>query len=111
VGAIERQRRLPEQLDHLVGRQGAAPREGRAEVFAPEEVHHDERRTRLRVDVGVERLHDVLALDLRRDGRLELEARPQIGVRHEARQHDLERAAPARLPVEDLVHGAHTAGA
>jgi hypothetical protein len=52
----------------------------------------------------------VIAVDLRGHRGLEGEALAELGALDQRREHDLERAAPPRLAIEHLVHGAHAAG-
>ena len=64
-------------------------------------------RARRLVHPGVEGLDDVLALDVGRRSRLELEARAEVGLLDNRGQHDLEREVLSRLVVLALVDGPH----
>ena len=61
-----------------------------AEVLALEQLHHDEGHTLGRHAV-VEDLHHVRAAQLRRGGRLALEARDGLGSRRDLGRHELHR--------------------
>ena len=109
VRPLERERRLrQEEHDHLRRERPALP-EMRAEVLAAEQLHHQEGRPRFGVDARVEGLDDVLALDVRRHPRLELEALAHDLVAQDSRQHHLEGPALPCLEVDALVHRAHPA--
>jgi len=77
------------------------------QILPAEQLHHQERRPGLLVDAGVEGLDDVLALDRRRDPRLQLEALAGARRGDHRREHDLEGASLLRREVLALVHRAH----
>src|SRR5262249_27495861 len=110
VRLVERARDLTEQLDHLGGVEPLPLTKDGGEILAAQKLHHEEGRARLAVDAGVERLDDVLALDVGGDRSLQAKARLHLAVRDDARKHDLERAPPSRLAVGDLVDRPHSAG-
>src|SRR6185437_5970888 len=92
------------------GRQPADALEALAELLPPEQLHDEERHGRRVVDARVEDLDDELAVDVRCDLGLALEALAQLVALEHVRQHHLERAPPLRLEVEHLVHRSHAAG-
>src|SRR5262249_29710759 len=109
VCLIERKRELAEERNDLPGREVASRLEHSAEIRAFEELHHDEGRARVAVDVGIERLHDVIALNLGGYPGFKAEPCAEICVQNVRRQHHLKCSVPARLLVEDVVYRAHAA--
>ena len=91
--------------------QSRAFREDVGEIVAAQKFHHEKRRARFRIDVRIERLDDVLTLDVRSHRCFELEAGPHVLVGDETRQHQLQRAVPMGLYVDDLINGTHRARA
>ena len=82
--------------------------ETRRQVLAFEELHHEKRNLRLRIDARRDDLDDVLARDARPDARLLLELRARGRVEDERAVHQLERA---HLPRRQLLHDVHRAHA
>jgi hypothetical protein len=111
MGLVEGARDLLEDRDQLRWARALAALEAGAEIFPAEQLHHEEGGLRVLVDANVEHLHEVLALDPRRHDPLAGEARPQIVVEGDLRQHHLEGPLAPRVLVQDLVHHAHAAGA
>ena len=81
--------------------------EGRVEVSALEELHHEVRDAERVVVVDVEHLRDVLRLDGAGRAGLQFEARGDLGLRRQVLRDDLERDAATRGRVPRLVDRAH----
>lgn len=107
VGLVERNRRLGDVRHDLVSGQGAEPLNALAELFAAEKLHHKEGHLGGFIDARVEDVDQVLALDTRGHAGFLPKALTHIGIVEAARQHELERAPPVRLDMNDLVDGAH----
>ena len=86
----------------------APAREAGAEVFAVEELHHEERLARVGL-AGVEDLDDVRALHRRDSARFAMKARQRRGIRPSVDDHELQRDALADRDVLRLVDRAHPA--
>ncbi len=111
VRLVERSSSLRENLNDFRPRQTGALRENIREIAAAQQFHHEKRRARFGIDVSVERLDDVLALDVCSHRCFELEARPHVFIGDNARQHHLQRATALSLDVDDLIDRAHRARA
>jgi hypothetical protein len=107
VGLVEGEGDLMQVLHDLVRREATAPGQEDGEVLPAEQLHDQERRAGRLVDPRVQRLHDVLALDVGRDRGLELEPAAQLGLGDQAGEHDLEGAAALGLELDRLVDRAH----
>jgi hypothetical protein len=109
VRPFERMRRLEEVVHDLAGGERFAPRQHALQILAAEQVHHQKRCLRLRVDSCVGHPDDVVTLERTGDLGLALEARAEPLILEEAREHHLERPVGVRPLVEDLVDRAHSA--
>ncbi|MFO0628605.1 MAG: hypothetical protein U0325_23730 [Polyangiales bacterium] len=81
------------------------------EVLALQELHHQKGDRRGAVDVAVDDLHDVVAVDARAGGGLAVEPLDARGVREALGVQELQREAAPRELVLDLVDLGHPAAA
>ncbi len=98
---------LEDQRVRLARGERAASLDPPLQVLPLEELHHQKRHARLRVDPRIGGLDDVLAVNLGRDGRLDREPLAQHRIPDELGAHHLERAAPPGPEVRDLVDHPH----
>jgi hypothetical protein len=104
----QRVTQLPEHLARLTNVQRSPRRHIASEVLALEQLHHEKRRARRRVEPRVEHLHHVIALDRRRDLGLAHESLARVGVRGQLGTQELQRTSTSGGLLNHRVDRAHS---